>query len=117
MKLVYFHVLRLKVTINKVTTKNLCFSNFGRFVTGDRFVNLQTVNNLNLFFSNILWFLQLLSHSKAGSKFIPFYTKFWVLKIKLLASRCTKLLVSNQEQTKKQNYQDFFKIFKPKGWF
>ena len=69
-------ILRLKVALNQVKTKKLCFRYFCRFVT--HALTLRPQNTLC--FSSIVWFMQFLSHFlwvlEARSKVTPFYNKF-----------------------------------------
>ena len=76
-------------------------------------LNLETAKYVYLRFSSIVWFLQFLRHFlwvlEARSKLILFYTKFWVNRARLLASKCTSLLLRSKPV--QWNYRHFFLRF------
>ena len=72
--------------------------------------NPLTAKYVYLRFSSIVSFFQFLSHFmwvfEARSKFIPFYTEFWVNRARFLASPCTSFLLRSKPV--QWNYQHFF---------
>ena len=80
----------------------------------DLSVNFQTPNAASMWFSGLLQFqpffglfLWLLDFK---TKFVKFYTKFWIKEVKFLASRCTNLLLRSKPV--QRNCLSFFKNFK-----
>ena len=94
-------ILESKETKNQITSKNFFFGYLCKFLAAA--LTLSRERHISTFFKHYLIFAILrhfLFFFRAWNYLIRFYSKFWVIEAKLLASKCNCWLLCNKPCSK-----------------